>query len=400
MIVLQQAVRELGRRVVRTLLTAIGIAIGVAALVMLGALAEKLGRLLEGGRQFATGQITVTSAGSGSVADVTRGGLISGEQLAAMRRVAGVSAVAPIVMFPLTESPSRVPFTLSPLVFGVDMQVLLNNESAPPPVLAAGRMAVDPERDEVVIGSQVARLYEAGIGSTIEIRGRPFTVVGILEPTLTGPDSFVFVPFATASRLLIDSEPMLRRLVMTPGASVLPLATSAAVFWRRDADPEVVARRLHEEVPNVSVVSPAEASRQLGRAMAISNGLMLGSAVVALLVASLAVANTMFTAVVERRREIGLRRVVGATRGQVIGQLVTEAALVGVVGSVLGTVAGAIGAAALNVVTERMGAPIFLVSGRLVAVALLGPTLLAAAAGLWPAWRASRLSPTEAVRYA
>jgi putative ABC transport system permease protein len=108
----------------------------------------------------------------------------------------------------------------------------------------------------------------------------------------------------------------------------------------------------------------------------------------------------MFTAVVERRREIGLRRVVGATRGQVIGQLVTEAALVGAFGSVLGTVAGAIGASAMNVVTERMGAPIFLVSGRLVAVALIAPTLLAAIAGLWPAWRASRLSPTEAVRYA
>jgi len=400
MVVMRQALRELTRRSVRTLLTAIGIAIGVAALVMLGALAEKLGRLLDGGRKFATGQITVTSAGSGSVADVTRGGLISGEQLAAMRAVEDVTSVAPIVMFPLAEAPSKVPFTLSPMVFGVDMHLLLRNESAPPPVLAAGRMAVDQDRDEIVIGSQVARLYEAGVGSTLDVRGRPFTVVGILEPTLTGPDSFVFVPFAKASRLLIDAEPMLRRLVMTPGTNVLPIATSAAVFWRRGADPERVAERIHDQVPNVSVVSPAEAARQLGRAMAIATGLMVGSAIIALLVASLAVANTMFTAVVERRREIGLRRVVGATQAQVVGQLVAEAALVGAIGSILGTIVGSLGASALNVVTERMGAPIFLVSPRLVALALLAPTLLAAIAGLGPAWRASRLAPTEAVRYA
>lgn len=400
MIVVRQAFRELGRRRIRTLLTAVGIAIGVTALVLLGALAEKLSRLLDGGRDFATGQITITSAGSGSVADVTRGGLISGEQLAAMRRVDGVAEVAPIVMFPLSASPSKVPFTLAPLVFGIDMHLLAHNESAIPPRLAAGRMTTEEDDDAVVIGSQVAQVYGAGVGSTLEIRGRPFTVAGVLEPTLTGPDSFVFVPFATASRILIDSEPMLRRLVMTPGANVLPLATSAAAFWRPGADPEVVAQRIQEEVPNVSVVSPAEAARQLGRAMALSNGLMLGSAVVALLVGSLAVANTMFTAVVERRREIGLRRVVGSTRGQVIGQLVTEATLVGALGSLLGTALGAMGAAALNVVTERLGAPIFLVSWRLVAVALLAPMLLAAAAGLWPAWRASRLSPTEAVRYA
>ena len=118
------------------------------------------------------------------------------------------------------------------------------------------------------------------------------------------------------------------------------------------------------------------------------------------MVASLAVTNTMFTAVVERRREIGLRRVVGATRGQVVAQLVLEAATLGLFGSGLGLGTGAIAVQGLNALTERLGAPIFLLTGRLAVVSAILPAGLAVLAGLWPAWRAARLAPTEAIRYA
>src|SRR5262249_45988089 len=156
----------------------------------------------------------------------------------------------------------------------------------------------------------------------LEIRHKTFHVAGVLEPTLTGPDSFVFMPFPSAQSLLLESDPVLRRLAMVPGSKVLPIATAAAVHWNEGEDPEAVAARIRQEVPDVTVMSPAEAGQQVGQAMAVTNSVILGSALVALVVASLAVANTMFTAVVERRREIGLRRVVGATRRQVVRQLV------------------------------------------------------------------------------
>src|SRR5439155_62342 len=81
------------------------------------------------------------------------------------------------------------------------------------------------------LGSQVARHFQVDTGATIAIRGKTFRVAGVLEPTLTGPDSFVFMPFATAESLLVESEPLLRRLAMVPGSSLLPIATAAAVFW-------------------------------------------------------------------------------------------------------------------------------------------------------------------------
>jgi putative ABC transport system permease protein len=102
---------------------------------------------------------------------------------------------------------------------------------------------------------------------------------------------------------------------------------------------------------------------------------------------------------VERRREIGLRRVVGATRRQVLAQLVLEAALLGLAGAALGILGGTVAVSVLNGITERLGAPVFLVTARLLVAAVAAPIALAMLAGLWPAWRAARLAPTEALRW-
>jgi putative ABC transport system permease protein len=396
--VLAEAIRNMRRRPLRSTLTAAGVAIGVAALVLLGALSEKFSHLVAGGRDFATGQITVTGEGTGGLMGLARGALLGHEQLQRLAEVPGVRLAAPLVMFPVADSPSTLPLTLAPMVFGIDPEALTMNRHSLAPGANHGRL-LPRAPDEITVGSQVARFYQVKTGDTLEIRKKPFKVVGVLDPTLTGPDSFVFMPFPSAQSLLLESDPVLRRLAMVPGAKILPIATAAAVHWNEGEDPEVVAARIREQVRDVTVMSPAEAGHQVGQAMTVTNSVILGSALVALIVASLAVANTMFTAVVERRREIGLRRVIGATRRQVVRQLVVEATFLGLAGSVGGLVAGAAAAEALNNVTERLGASVFLVTPRLLLLGAVIPSLLAALAGLWPAWRAARLPPTDAVRY-
>ena len=108
---------------------------------------------------------------------------------------------------------------------------------------------------------------------------------------------------------------------------------------------------------------------------------------------------TMLTAVTERRRELGLLRIVGATRRQVIGRLLLEAAVLGVAGGAGGLLAGTLAVDALNALGERLGAPVFLLTPRLAVIAILLPGALAALAGWWPAWRAVRLPPAAAARY-
>lgn len=397
---LAHALRELRRRALRTTLTATGIAIGAAALVLLGALAEKTTRLIAGGRDFGAGQITVAGAGASAQTGMTRGTLLSAEQLDAVRAVPGVATVVPIALFPVDATPASLPFTLPPLVFGVDVAALFRNQSTPPPRAAEGVLVPDVAREEVVVGSQVARRYGLHVGDVLAVRGHDFHVAGILEPTLTGPDSFVFMPFPLAQRLLVDAEPMLRRMAQVPGARVLPVATAAAVFWPPGEDPEALAARIRAAVPGVTVMSPRETAAQVDKALVFLNALVVGAGLAALVVASLAVANTMVTAVVERRREIGLRRVVGATRRQVMRQLLAEAVTLGLLGGALGLAGGAAATHALNGLTERMGAPVFLLTPRLVAAALLLPPLLSALAGMLPAWRAARRPPTEALRWA
>ena len=169
----RHALRELQRRKMRTLLTTGGITIGVTGLILLGALSEKMTRLVGGGRNFAMGQITVSGAGTGALTGMTRGGLLSGEQLTALAAVPDVVEVAPIVMFPLADAPSSLPFTLAPLVFGVNVETLLQNHAnrnAPPPPLRAGRIAPTPGEPEVVVGSQVAPVLHAGEGNTLRRR--------------------------------------------------------------------------------------------------------------------------------------------------------------------------------------------------------------------------------------
>ena len=399
MAALTESIRNLRRRPLSSALTTAGVAIGAAALVLLGALSEKVSRLVEGGRDFASGQITVAGAGTGGMMGLARGALLSNEQLAQLSAVPGVRLAAPLVMFPVMDDVRAVPFTLAPRVFGIDPQALrLNRKSV---AARAAHGPVVPEApDEVVLGSQVARFFHVRAGDRVTIRKRKFRVAGVLDPTFTGPDSFVFMPFPTAEELLLDSNQVLRGLAMEPGAHLLPLATAAAVFWDDGEDPEAVAQRIRERLAHVSVLSPSEAVAQIDRALVVMNGVVVGSGLVALVIAVLAVTNTMLTAVAERRREIGLVRVVGATRGQVMGQLLLEATTLGLGGGALGLAAGGTAVEGLNGLTEHLGAPVFLLTPRLAVAAIVLPGALAALAGAWPAWHAARLAPVDATRYA
>jgi putative ABC transport system permease protein len=122
--------------------------------------------------------------------------------------------------------------------------------------------------------------------------------------------------------------------------------------------------------------------------------LFLGLAAVALLVGGVGVANIMVISVMERRSEIGLRRALGATRGQIRVQFLGEAALLGLIGGLVGVAVGA-GVTAAYALSHEWDAvvPSIAITGGLGASVLVG-----AVAGLLPALRAARMSPTEALR--
>jgi putative ABC transport system permease protein len=143
----------------------------------------------------------------------------------------------------------------------------------------------------------------------------------------------------------------------------------------------------------VQVSRPSDALAAKQATDAALNGLLLGLGAVALLVGGVGVANTMVISVLERRAEIGLRRSLGATRGQIRLQFLAESLLLSALGGLGGVLLGVL---VTGVYAATQGwptvVPAWAMAGGVVATLLIG-----AVAGLYPAVRASRLSPTEAL---
>ncbi|MET1073275.1 MAG: ABC transporter permease, partial [Umezawaea sp.] len=210
-----------------------------------------------------------------------------------------------------------------------------------------------------------------------------FTVVGVLGPMPLAPDveRSVLVGWQAArDRLGFDGHP-----------------TVVYVKAREESIEDVRAvlpATLHPQVPGLVQVSrPSDALAAKRATQNSYSALFLGLAGVALLVGGVGVANTMVISVLERRREIGLRRALGATRGHIRGQFLTEAVLLSGLGGLAGTILGVLGVVGYAAVHDWPTViPLPTLTGGLLAALVVGVV-----AGLYPSIRAARLTPTRAL---
>ncbi|MFF5263649.1 ABC transporter permease [Actinomadura viridis] len=236
----------------------------------------------------------------------------------------------------------------------------------------------------VVLGSEAARrLGVDRAGGAVWIGGRWFTVLGVLEPAGLAPevDRSALVGWDAAKRYLgFDGHP----------TRIYERSADAAVEDVR----AVLARTVNPENPEeVEVSRPSDALAAKAAAAGAFTNLLLGLGAVALLVGGVGVANTMVISVLERRREIGLRRSLGATRGQVRTQFLAESLLLSALGGVVGVVLGTAVTVAFALYRGWPPVvPLWALAGALGATLAIGTV-----AGLYPAMRAARLSPTMAL---
>jgi len=240
-----------------------------------------------------------------------------------------------------------------------------------------------------VLGATTAQLL--GIdrirpGMRIWAGGQWFYVTGILNPDTYAPelDSAVLVGFPAAQKYLgFDGHPskIYVRTADTPAA-----VTSVDSLLGTQANPENPSQ--------VTVSQPSDALTVRAGAAGAFNTLFLGLGAVALLVGAIGVANITIISVLERRQEIGLRRALGATRGQIRIQFLAEAILLSLAGGAAGVIAGA---AATTAAYARGHGEAVVIPPQAWVGGLAAAVIIGALAGLLPAIRAARLSPTQAL---
>jgi putative ABC transport system permease protein len=239
----------------------------------------------------------------------------------------------------------------------------------------------------VVLGSKAAeRLGIDRPGVKVWVGEQWFTVVGILDAVELAPD---------LDNAALIGLPIAKQLFGAEGSPT-------TIYVRADPDDLDDVRRVlgatanPEHPDEVDVSRPSDALEARAAAKTAFTSLFLGLGAVALLVGGVGIANVMVISVLERRSEIGLRRALGATRGHIRLQFLTEslilAGLGGAAGVVLGTVITVIYASNRGWDTV---VPWYVPAGGVAAALAIG-----AVAGLYPAMRAARLAPTEALRSA
>jgi putative ABC transport system permease protein len=380
--------------------TVAGIAIGVAGIVALGAMGERIVAFIEGGDRFVLGQISVAGRGMGMGAGFTAGGLLPAASIEAIRSVDGVSGVQAQVMLPLNPSTSQFLTLTQELVVGMDVAVPMPNRHYPTLPVRQGRFLRHGDRRRAVVGASFAASHGLGVGSSLVLEGERYEVVGVLDRMMTAPDRFIIVPIADARDQWVAKDRLLRTLLAS-GAVALraeDLNTGAAVGWRAGEDPDAVAHRIRERVTGVNVQIPSELSALLRSSTAFFSALLVGIGVLAFVIGGLSLANTVAAAVFERIRDFGVKRALGASDWQLGREVLVEALAVTISGGALGVALAIALGVAVDRWVQQAGQELFLFSPRLLGGALIFSLALGSAAAAYAALRIVRLSPAEAIR--
>jgi putative ABC transport system permease protein len=255
-----------------------------------------------------------------------------------------------------------------------------------------------------VLGANIARElfnYENPLGMNIKLGDQWFEVVGVLKPKALFTETVgelaardlnndIYIPLTTFSRRIPPKNPMsseLRQLTIRFESSE-NLVGSASVIRN------IVSRR-HFDNDDFSILIPYELMEQEKRESRIYNLLLASIAAISLIVGGIGIMNIMLASVMERTREIGIRRAVGAKRSDIMGQFVTEAIAMSITGGLMGVFLGIFLSLAIALFTE-VSTSITLYS---VIIAFGFSVIVGITFGYLPAKRAADLKPIESIRH-
>jgi putative ABC transport system permease protein len=399
--IIRIAMRALARNKMRSILTMMGIIIGVGAVIAMLGVGQGARQTMQEQIQAMGSNLLFVSSGT-----VTRSGmhlgwgstktLVYDDMLAILRESKAVHAAAPG-----TNTSGQV-------VFGNDNWATRLNGTEPqyfeirnwPFQEGAGftQDDVTMAANVAVIGETVRKnLFGATdpIGQTLRVNNLPFRVTGLLAPKGTSAvgddqDDILLVPLTTLQKK-ITGQPWLRWIMVS--------AVSREASYAAQEQITALLRDRHRIRPGAdddfsvrNLADMADVADEAGRVMTL---LLASIASVSLIVGGIGIMNIMLVSVTERTREIGVRMAIGATEGNVQQQFLVEAVVLSLMGGTIGILFG-LGASFL--ITQTLGWPV-LISPVLIVIAVLFSMAVGVFFGFYPARKAAQLDPIEALRY-
>ncbi len=399
--ILREALIALKRNRMRSALTMLGIIMGVGAFICVIAVGQAGSGRVEQQLNNVGDNLIWVEAGSRAKSGVrvgTRGikTLVEGDSRAVMQQIPGVKSASPNV-------DGRVQVVYGNLNWGTQYRgVSPDYFDIRKWFFRLGGSFTQEDMDRnaavCVLGQTVAAnlfVDEEPLGKTINVKGVPFKVIGVLEgkgfsPTGFDQDDFVVMPLTTAQKRITGQEWLDDIFFSAVSRQDIPETTKQITALLRE--------RHHlraGEDDDFNIRTPEELIRaQLAAANIFT--LLLGSAAsFTLLVGGIGIMNIMLISVTERTREIGLRLAVGATEGEIQAQFLSEAVAMSLAGGLLGVLAGIAGAYALHNTLEWE----MKLSGDVMLVAAVFSAVVGVFFGYYPARKAAQLDPIESLRF-
>jgi putative ABC transport system permease protein len=394
---------------IRSWLTIIGIVIGVGAVVGIMSLSENMQKDMEERlSEMDLTAITISPGSSRAMMAMGPGGGGGGgsssssedtnltkKDIMALKSVDGIQ-----YMYGQISGKEDVYFLgeeaeLS--ITGVDPQVW---QYATTQTVESGRLLEPSDNYVAVIGSGVAEDVfdnEVGLNQVLTIGGKSVRVVGILESEGGSSDNSIIMPIDAAVSLIEDAEPDVFDTIIVKAES-MDIAENVSAEIEEKL---MLSRHVTEKDQDFSVSTSASMVETASEMMESMTLFLAAIAGVSLVVGAVGIANTMFTSVMEKTREIGTMKAIGATNRDILMIFMVNSALVGFVGGVLGVIVGSMVTALFPLLGMQMmgGSVSVSLSPSLTAFGLSIAVAVGVISGVVPAFQASKMKPVDALRY-
>ncbi len=399
---IQNARQSIKSNRLRSLLTMLGITIGVASITTILALSAGANTIVRSQVDALGGNITVVRPGASSDVTLQELSHITGGQqfspstltnadIASIKALPHVTAVAPLMVLSGTVTGSPKDSSHAPIVATTPELELISGLK-----ISEGQF-LDTSLDPMtaVIGPQLSiDLFgtEHSIGKTIRVKGETFTIIGVLKRE-NNPLNYNSVDFDSAVFITIDTGRALNQSVLHL-QQINVQSDSVANLQNVITDINKALLKNHFGEADFSVLSGAQIAQPSSRMFMAIAGVSVAVAAISLIVGGVGIMNIMLVSVAERTREIGIRKALGASNGDIVAQFIIESLALSIGGGISGYLVGYV--AAFLISTFLTFDPVL--NWEIAAVALGVSVIIGTLFGIYPAIRAARKDPIASLR--